>query len=259
MKCESHAAAASEMIVLAFLPVSRTQCSLLFMVTSWSSLAVMACMCASAQRPRAGLDQPRSPDAIAREAMALAQSQRQRLGPYSVSRRYTIENTHLKKPAVLQVLWTYTPGKGKQFRVVRAEGVSGLTRRALMRILETEEKNSHLAVDPASIDLKHYSFKLAAQERSDYKLQLTPLHKSKYLINGYAVVSRKDSAIVRVEGRTSKRISFWVSEADVIQEYANDAGFWLPSKTKSTASVRLVGKTRLTIDSGEYQFADSRR
>lgn len=198
---------------------------------------------------------PRSADECVLEILKVAKSQREHLGPYTVTRRYTLHNSHLKNATILQVMWTYKPGVGKQFKVLSSQGSSGLAQRALMEFLETEAKDSLLKTDPGSISPDHYSFQLAAIEQHDYKLLLTPRQEDKYLVNGCALVKRSSSAIVRVEGRTSKRLSFWVGNADVIQEFANYAGFWLPSKTRSTAYVRFAGKTELTIDAGNYHFA----
>ena len=216
---------------------------------------MLVCPCASAQTYDPSTQHPRSADESVLEILRVAKSQREHLGPYTVTRRYTLCNGHLKSATILQVMWTYKPGVGKQFKVLSSQGSSGLAQRALMEVLETEAKNSRLKTDPSSITLDHYSFELAASEQNNYKLRLTPRHKNKYLVNGYALVKESNNTIVRVEGRTSKRLSFWVSNADVVQEFANYAGFWLPSKTQSTANVRFAGKVDLTIEAGDYDFA----
>ncbi len=222
-----------------------------------TSLAVAACLGLSAQQQYDPLHRPpESVNEIVSEMMQIADSQQQRIGPYTVQRRYTVNNSHMKSAAVLQVLWTYAPGLGKEFKVLASEGASGLARRALIEVLTTEAKNSRLNTDPGRISPAHYNFELIAREQNDVKLLLTPRRKSKYLVNGYAFVSRPDSALIRVEGTTSNRLSFWVGKAHVVQEFANYAGFWLPYKTKSTASVRFIGKTELTIEAEEYHFVN---
>lgn len=201
------------------------------------------------------LNHGKTVDEIVRDVMRAADFQRDHLKSYSVMRRYTVRNDHLKRDAVLQVLWTYEPGKGKQFRVVSREGTSGLTARSIMKVIEMEANNSRTNVDPSRISPDHYKFEFVELRQDDYRLRLTPLEKSKYLLNGIACVLRQGGSIVRVEGRTSQRLSFWVSEADVIQEFRNFEGYWLPFKTQSTAQIRFVGKTELTIEAGEYHFS----
>jgi hypothetical protein len=211
-------------------------------------------LCAGVHLCGLPLEHAESADEIAADLAKASQLQRQRLPAYSVTRQYTVKNSHLKAPAILQVQFTYKPGVGKQFKILSSQGVSRLVRRALMKILETEVKDSRRHSDPGSITLDHYSFALDATEQSDYKLRLAPRHNSKYLINGYALVKRPNAGIIRVDGRTSKRLSFWVGQAYIVQEFSEYAGFWLPFKTRSTATIRLAGRTELSIEAGEYRF-----
>ncbi len=76
-------------------------------------------------------------------------------------------------------------------------------------------------------------------------------------MNGSASVTKPDRAIVCVEGKTSQRLSFWVSEAHIVQGFARVGEFRLPHKRHSTAKIRSVGETELTIESAEYQFLGS--
>ena len=211
-------------------------------------------LCAGVHLCGLPLEHPESADEIVADLAKASQLQRQRLPAYSVTRQYSVENSHLKAPAILQVQFTYKPGAGKQFKVLSSLGVSALVRRALLKILETEVKDSRRHSDPSSITLDHYSFELDATEQSDYKLRLVPRHESKYLLNGYALVKRPNVGIIRLEGKTSKRLSFWVGQADIVQEFSEHAGFWLPCKTRSTATIRLAGRTELSIEAREYRL-----
>ena len=220
-------------------------------------LTVVIALLAAAAMLDADESSSLSADQIVREVIRAEDSQRLRLGAYTVIRRYTVRNRRLKQDAVLQVLWSYQPGRGKNFKVLSSQGASGLTRSSLMKVLETEAKNSRASNDPARISPDHYHFSFDAHRSDDYTIRLNPRKKSKFLLQGFAVIVRQDPAIVRVEGRTSKRLSFWVSEADVIQEFTNHRGFWLPSRTHSVAHIRFVGRTELTIESEEYRFAET--
>jgi hypothetical protein len=211
-------------------------------------------LCAGVHLCGLHLEHPQSADEIASDVAKASQLQRQRLPAYSVILQYMVKNSHLKAPAIMHVQLTYQPGAGKQFKVLHSQGVSELVRRALMKILETEAKDSRRHSDPSSVTLDHYSFALDATDQSDYKLGIAPRHGSKYLLNGYALVKRPNAGIIRLEGRTSKRLSFWVGQAYIVQEFSEFAGFWLPSKTRSTATIRLVGETELSIEAGEYRF-----
>jgi len=196
----------------------------------------------------------RSVEEIMAHVMGSALLQQQRLGQYSVVRQYTVRNRHLKQDAVLRVLWTYDPGKGRRFKVISNKGASGVTLRSIMTLLETEAENSRTKSDPSQIGPDHYTFKFAEPVKGDYRIQLTPRATSKFLLNGFVSVASPDWAIVRVEGKTSRRLSFWVSEAYIVQDFVRFGEFWLPHKTHSTAKIRFVGETELTIESAEYRF-----
>jgi hypothetical protein len=59
-------------------------------------------------------------------------------------------------------------------------------------------------------------------------------------------------AMVRMEGRTAKNISFWIGKAYVIQEFRKVGEFWYSSKSHSTADVKFLGKTELIIKYLDY-------
>ena len=94
----------------------------------------------------------------------------------------------------------------------------------------------------------------AIVRRAVMKILETEVQDSRRLSHGYAFVKRPTAGIIRLEGRTSKRLSFWVGHAYIVQEFSEYAGFWLPFKTHSTAMIRLVGETELSIEAGEYRF-----
>lgn len=191
---------------------------------------------------------------IVAEARKAAKQQQDRLPPYSVLRRYTLGNKHLSSPVSMQVRWKYTPGAGREFQIVDPGSATGVAREALLRLLGEEAESSRLASDPASVTPDHYIFGSTAADESAYRIRLTPKLSTKYLLDGYAYIAREGGSLTRVQGTTSRRISFWVGKATISQEFANFDGYWLPSRTHSTADVRLIGATELTIEATDYKF-----
>jgi len=196
-------------------------------------------------------------DQILVAASRRLEHQNLRVPRYTVTRQYTVTNPHLKVPAIIRVLWSYVPGQGKQFKIIEEKGTSGLTRRSILSVLEEEAASSRQTLDPSAITASHYVVQNQTENPSEFKLNLVPREKTKYLLNGTVSVQRADCAITGVDGVTAKRISFWVSEAHVIQEFAKYGEFWMPSRTRSIASVRFVGRTELLIEAGTYQFEDA--
>ncbi len=64
-----------------------------------------------------------------------------------------------------------------------------------------------------------------------------------------ARVERKDTAIVRFEGRPSERISFWVGRPFIVQTFSKVDPVWMPASTRSVAESRLFGRTWLSVES----------
>ncbi len=199
-------------------------------------------------------DLPNPCDGIIAKTLKVAKVQQERLPAYSVIRQYTLSNKHLKAPVVVRVLWKYKPGVGKQFEVRDWGGATGITRDSLLKVLNDEADSSQLDRDPASVTPDHYNFESAAADANEYKLHLKPKQNTKYLLNGYAYVVRDGAQFKRIQGTTAHRLSFWVGEADITQEFANYGGYWLPSRTQSRADVRLIGSTELTIEAADYKF-----
>jgi hypothetical protein len=133
---------------------------------------VLVSILAAASMLAAGEGSSVSADEIVREVIRAEDSQRVRLGAYTVIRRYTVRNRRLKQDAALQVLWSYHPESGKNFKVLSSQGVSGLTRRSLMKVLETEAKNSRASNNPARISPDHYHLSLDGHRLEDYTIRL---------------------------------------------------------------------------------------
>jgi len=199
-------------------------------------------------------DSAGSSNEIVDEAIKVARQQQERLPAYSVLRRYTLSNKHLSAPVAMQVRWKYSPGAGREFQVVDPGTATGIAREALLKLLQQEADSSKLASDPSSVTPDHYLFESTGSDESAYTIRLTPKISTKYLVNGYAYIAREGGSLTRVQGTTSKRISFWVGKATISQEFANFEGYWLPSRTHSTADVRLIGNTELTIEATDYRF-----
>ena len=85
-------------------------------------------------------------------------------------------------------------------------------------------------------------------------LQLKPKRSSKYLIEGKAWVDPKEHAIVRVEGRTARSVSFWIGKPYIVQSFRKVEDVWVSASNRSTCDVKMLGKTELTVEFIDYQL-----
>src|SRR5262249_27983835 len=81
--------------------------------------------------------------------------------------------------------------------------------------------------------------------------------KSKLLMQGTLWVDRTNYAIVRIEGSTGASISMWTGKPEIVEEFAEIGGFWLPTYVRSVSSGTLLGTSELEIRYSDYRVPDS--
>jgi outer membrane lipoprotein-sorting protein len=191
-----------------------------------------------------------------------AESQRDNnLLEYSVVRKYVLENSHLKQPAVMTVRLTFRKGQGKSFDVIDLQNAEGMSRRVLQKIVDSEAETSRKECTQHRDDLEvtnaNYDFHVVGTEykegRRCYVVTLIPKCKSKYLVQGKAWVDAEDFAIIRIEGRPAANLSFWVGKPYIVQEFQKVGQFWMASRNRSQSQSMVLGSSVLTIEYSGYQ------
>ena len=154
----------------------------------------------------------KSADAIPSDAEIadkITETELQRLSnlrDYSVVRRYALHNSHLSNDAVMTVRLSYIKGQGKTFEVLDLQNAEGMSRKVLERVVQGEAESSRReSQDELAVTKTNYKFHVTGVEVQDgrrcYIVELTPLHRSKYLVQGKAWVDANEFALMRVEGR----------------------------------------------------------
>lgn len=174
------------------------------------------------------------------------------LPAYSAERRYTLRNLGKDKKAVVTAHLDYTEQSGKVIQVVKEEGTDGLFRRVIHKVVEAEVETSKRVENEARIDGTNYNFRLLGTEMVEghkcYALELLPKRSSKYLIAGKLWVNTEDFGVVRIEGRPSGSLGFWVGKPYITQSFKKVGPAWFLTRNDSVADVKLIGKTELTIE-----------
>ena len=175
-------------------------------------------------------------------------------------RRYTLHNKRWEKDAILRVRMISEAGIGKRFEILEWENAGGLQKHALEKILESEVEASKRSIDieDSAITSANYDFiSLGSQiwnGRESSLVQLVPKRNSKYLLEGKAWIDPIEHAIVRVEGRTAKSVSFWIGKPYIAQDFEKVDNVWVSLRNRSVSDVKLLGKTELSIDFTDYQI-----
>jgi hypothetical protein len=184
------------------------------------------------------------------------------LARYTCIRRYALENHRFHTQAELSVRMTYSYPGHKEFQMVGEHGPSIVRQRVLRRMLEAEEEASRDDVrEQTRITPRNYDFQLLGvqvqQGRPAYVLEASPKVTNKFSLRGKIWVDLEDFAIVRVEGAPAKNPSALIRNTIVVQQYAKFGGFWLPVFNQSETDSFVFGRTRVTIDSRDYEITQN--
>ena len=176
---------------------------------------------------------------------------------YSALRTYQVADLQGKVHAEEVGRMEYMAPDQKKF-VVTSEKGSALVRRLALNALIASEietaagKQHHdSAISPANYTLDL----LGEQQVGPYHcfvVQAIPKRRDKYLFEGKVWIDTEDYAVVRIEGRPAKKLSFWIQRADFVRQYQKIGSFWLPQRDMTFVDVRLYGNKVLTIDHHDY-------
>jgi len=211
------------------------------------SLLVTPVFCTAAEGPNL----PSANDVVAKMLASDAQRQ-QSLSGYEGARRYVLVNDHMHKSAEMVVRVTGNPDGTKHFGIVSEMGWKAAQKHVLRKMLESEEEASHPeARSKARLSPDNYEFQMVGTDeldgRSVYTIDVSPKRKEKYLFRGRIWVDADDYALVRAEGNPAKNPSFWTKRVDVVKQYGRVGGLRVPIRLDTTAEMRLVGKSTMTM------------
>jgi hypothetical protein len=170
-------------------------------------------------------------------------------------REYVVRNPRWQADATMHVTMITSADGSKQYEIIRTNA-EGLRRKILVKILDGEVQAAARQDRDGNVNARNYELRpmLANTQSSEpcRVVTLVPRTRTRFTLDGQACVDMSDMAMVRMEGRTAKRISFLVSRADVIQQFRKLGEFWYSSTSHSTADVKFLGRTELIIKYLDY-------
>jgi hypothetical protein len=176
------------------------------------------------------------------------------------TRQYTLRNKRWEKDAVMRVLMTADTRTGaKQYEVLSMQA-EGLQKKVFQRVLDAEIEGSRRGSSEGdnSVTTANYDFEPAGTESIHGKeyavVHLKPKRSSKFLILGKAWIDPNENAIVRVEGYTARSVSFWIGKPQITQCFRKVDDVWVSATNRSVSDVKLLGRTEMTIEFGDYKI-----
>jgi hypothetical protein len=156
--------------------------------------------------------------------------------------------------------WTeFHPDRGLRYDVVREGGSEYVRFKILRGMLITEQellaKGRRLR---ASLESKNYEFADGGvAEDGRQRIVLKPVKKSEGIVNGRLFLDPSSHLLTRIEGRLVKSPSFWLRDVDVDWNFAQIAGYVMPTEMNSTGRVRMFGRSSFKMIY-EYESIDGR-
>ena len=168
-------------------------------------------------------------------------------------RRYTLHNTKWKADATMDVRMVGGSDGKKRYQILKMNA-EGMQKQVFQRLLEGEVQSAEKGDQESAIIPSVYEMR--ALDRTGrggcQMVELIPKKRTKYTIEGMACVDTKEKAVVYMEGRTARSVSFWVGRPYLTQEFRKVGAYWYSSRNKTVADVKMLGRTELTIDYVEY-------
>lgn len=165
--------------------------------------------------------------------------------------------------ADMEVKMTYRYPGTKNFTILSQSGSAFMRNHVLKRLLKAEIQTSRqgkrrlISVTPYNYKFEMVGYKNDAQG-GYYILKATPKRKGKYLFKGRIWVSGRNFALMHIQGKPAKRVSWWIPKVNIVYNYKRVGGFWFPALNKTVTHVRIFGRSVLTIQYKDYDLTDAR-
>lgn len=193
--------------------------------------------------------------------VSAAESERESdIGKVICTRRYTLRNKRWDKDGVMQVVITSDSRTGRKEYQILSMQAEGLQKKVFLKVLEAEMDGSGRAGSEgdSSVTGSNYDFEFERMDTVNGKeyvvVKLKPKRSSKFLIAGTAWIDPKENAIVRVEGRTARSVSFWIGKPQIFQSFRKVDGVWVSATNRSVSDVKLLGETEMSVEFGDYKI-----
>jgi len=188
--------------------------------------------------------------------VALAETQRDaQISEIRSIRHYILRNPRWKSDGTMDVRMT-TFANGKKKYDILGMSVEGIQKQVFLRILEGEVQSAERKVQEGAVTPENYDMRptgiATVNGRQCRTVDLIPKRRTRFTLEGKACIDTNDMAVVRMEGRTAKSVSFWVGHPYVVQEYRKIGNFWLSANHQSTADVKFLGTTQLFVQYVDY-------
>jgi hypothetical protein len=199
-----------------------------------------------------------SPDLALQVYQERQQQQSAKLAGYSDQTVMLADLPGTRQKGEYELQRSYAAPNTLKFTPVRYKGDNFVKNNVLVRLLQSEVDHTTKQESPlTAINEANYKFSHKSSEtingRTVYVYNVKPHKKRMGLFKGKIYIDAEDGSLVRAEGSMVKSPSIFVRKMVFVQDYAEVAGFMLPTHIHSVAKVRIIGQTIVDIFHKDYQ------
>ncbi len=145
--------------------------------------------------------------------------------------------------------WTERDETGRfSFDVTSASGSSVIRQHVLLAALREEQRiDNEKASGESAISHLNYMFDVTGEADTLVRIDIRPHRASTFLLNGAIFVTPDEGDLIRIQGRLSKRPSFWTRSVEITRRYERIHGVRVPVEMRSVADVRIVGASTFSM------------
>ena len=165
------------------------------------------------------------------------------------ARRLLEASTRGGKMSASLEAWTERDETGRfSFEVINSSGSAVIRQHVLMAALREEQRiDNERAGHESAISRLNYMFDVTTEADPLLRIEIKPHRASTFLVNGAIFVTPDAGDLIRVQGRLSKRPSFWTRSVEITRRYERIHGVRVPVEMRSVADVRLVGASTFSM------------
>ena len=178
---------------------------------------------------------------------------------YRALRHLDAENDHFHTRAWMDVWTEADDERGFRYEIA-AEGGSEFIRSHVFRqTLEMETQMwANGAMRRAAITPANYVLEAGPDATDGPSILLRPRRKDILLVDGFIVLDREGTDLVRMEGLLAKTPSFWTRRVHITRYFQRVAGIRMPVAVDTVANVVVAGKSTLHMSYDYEQVNGSR-
>ncbi len=163
---------------------------------------------------------------------------------------------NLAKTGSLEALRAISKVGKVTYDALKFDGDSAVKNHVIVRYLAAEAENYDTPNPKLSINEENYKFKNKGlqmkEDRQVYVVELNPRRKEVGLFKGELWLDPETMLAVRESGRFVKSPSVLIKKVEFVRNYEIQEGVAVPVSMKSFADTRIVGRTELNIDYGDF-------